>query len=80
MNEQDILANAGKISAELAQEIAYAEYDIFSENIKLIETDQADEELKDAVKRIVHGKKTGKRVISGENYLPTKSGKKLRGK
>ena len=24
--------------------------------------------------------KTGKRVISGENYLPPKSGKKLRGK
>ena len=80
VNEQDILANAGKISAELAQEIAYAEYDIFSENKKLIEADQADEELKDAVKRIAHDKKTGKRVISRENYLPTKSGKKLRGK
>ena len=46
----------------------------------MIEADQADEELKDAVKRIAHDKKRGKRVISGENYLPTKSGKKLRGK
>jgi len=53
----DILANAGKISAELAQERAHAEYNKFSKSRKFIEADHADEELKAAVKRIAQGKK-----------------------
>lgn len=57
VNEQDILANAGKISAELAQERAHAEYNKFSKNREFIEADHADEELKAAVKRIAQGKK-----------------------
>ena len=57
VNEQDILANAGKISAELAQERAHAEYNKFSKSRKFIEADHADEELKAAVKRIAQGKK-----------------------
>jgi len=57
VNEQDVLANAGKISAELAQERAHAEYNKFSKSRKLIEADHADEELKAAVKRIAQGKK-----------------------
>ena len=57
VNEQDVLANAGKISAELAQERAHAEYGKFSKNRKFIEADHADEELKAAVKRIARGRK-----------------------
>lgn len=56
VNEQEILTHAGKISAELAKELAHAEYDKFNENRKRIDTDQADEELKNAVKQIAHGK------------------------
>ncbi len=58
VNEQEILTHAGKISAELAKELAYGEYDKFSENRKLAETDQADNDLKRAVKQIAHGKKS----------------------
>ena len=57
VNEQDVLANAGKISAELAQERAHAEYNKFSKSRKFIEADHADEELKAAVKRIARGRK-----------------------
>lgn len=56
VNEQEILIHAGKISAELVKELAHAEYDKFNENRKRIDTDQADEELKNAVKQIAHGK------------------------
>ncbi len=44
LNDRDILTHAGKISAEMAKELAAAVYDKFDEHRKLIEVDQAEEE------------------------------------
>ena len=51
LNEQDILKNAGTISAELAHELAKKEYAKFETTRRRIEADQADEEIKNAVKK-----------------------------
>ncbi|HPI91379.1 MAG TPA: virulence RhuM family protein [Spirochaetota bacterium] len=59
VNEQEVLNNAGKVSAELAKQIAEAEYDRFRKDRILIEAEQADEELKNAVKQLVDRKKRG---------------------
>jgi hypothetical protein len=59
LNEQDVLKNAGKISAELARELAETEYAKFETNRRQIEADQADEEIKNAVKQLTEGKKRG---------------------
>ncbi len=59
LNEHEILKNTGKITAELAREIADAEYERFDINRRQIEIDQADEEIKTAVKKLVEGKKRG---------------------
>jgi len=48
LNEQDILKNAGTISAELAHDLAKTEYAKFETTRRLIE---ADEEIKNAVKK-----------------------------
>jgi hypothetical protein len=56
LNGQEILEGAGKISAELAQNIACKEYDRFSENRRLVEADQADEELREAVRKLTNGR------------------------
>ncbi len=52
LNEQDILKNAGTISAELAHELAKKEYAKFETTRRRIEADQADEEIKNAVKKL----------------------------
>jgi hypothetical protein len=52
LNEQDILKNAGTISAELAHELAKTEYAKFETTRCRIEADQADEEIKNAVKKL----------------------------
>jgi hypothetical protein len=52
LNEQDILKNAGTISAELARELAETEYTKFETTRHRIEADQADEEIKNAVKKL----------------------------
>jgi len=52
LNEQDVLKNAGTISAELAHELAKTEYDKFETTRRRIEADQADEEIKNAVKKL----------------------------
>ncbi len=52
LNEQDILKNAGTISAELAHELAETEYAKFETTQGQIEADQADEEIKNAVKKL----------------------------
>ena len=52
LNEQDILKNAGTISAELAHELAKTEYAKFETTRRRIEADQADEEIKNAVKKL----------------------------
>ena len=59
VNEQEVLKNAGKVSAELAKQIAETEYERYSSDRKLIEAEQADEELKNAVKKLVDRKKHG---------------------
>ena len=59
LNEQDILRGAGKISADLARDLAGSEYAKFEINRRKIESDQADEEIKNAVKKLVEGKKHG---------------------
>ncbi|MCD4808284.1 MAG: virulence RhuM family protein [Methanosarcinales archaeon] len=51
LNEQDILKNAGTISAELAHDLAKTEYAKFETTRRRIEADQADEEIKNAVKK-----------------------------
>jgi len=45
LNEREILTHAGKISAELAQELANAQYDKYVDHRKTIEAQLADEEL-----------------------------------
>ncbi len=52
LNEQDILKNAGTISAELAHELAKTEYAKFETTRRRIEADQADEEIKNAVTKL----------------------------
>ncbi|PKL15730.1 MAG: hydroxyacid dehydrogenase, partial [Spirochaetae bacterium HGW-Spirochaetae-5] len=46
VNEQDILKNAGKISAEIAKQIAENEYDKFDAERRTIEAERADEEIR----------------------------------
>lgn len=57
LNDQDILSNAGRISSEMASELAHAEYDVFSNKRHRIEANKADEELREAVKKLI-GKET----------------------
>lgn len=57
LNDRDILTHAGKISAEMAKNTAHIEYDKFSENRRLIEASQVDEELLEAVRKLTEGEK-----------------------
>lgn len=57
LNEQEVLQNAGRISAELAKEIAYTEFEKFSENRRRIEADRADKELEEKILRLTEGKR-----------------------
>lgn len=56
LNEQDILINAGRISADIARDIAHAKYEKFVDNRRLIEAEQAEEELRLAVKKLSKGR------------------------
>jgi len=53
LNEQNILKNAGTISAELAHDLAENEYAKFETTRRQIEADQADEDIKNAVKKLI---------------------------
>ena len=57
LNDQEILTHAGRISKELAEEAAHAQYDKFAENRRVIEADHADEELRQQVRRLAEGQK-----------------------
>ncbi len=59
LNEQEVLTHAGRISAEMAKEMAHAQYKRFSLKRRFIEADQADEELKKTIRRLTEGKKGG---------------------
>lgn len=52
LNEREILHSAGKISAELAKELAHAQYDKYADHRKLLETKQADAELSNIIQEI----------------------------
>ncbi len=52
INDQDVLTHAGRVSAEMAKQLATHTYEKFSVNRHRVEADQADEELKAAVRRL----------------------------
>ncbi len=56
LNERDVLTHAGRISAEVAKEVAHAEYEQFLQNRRVVEADKADEELKQTIKWLTKGK------------------------
>ena len=60
LNEREVLEHAGRISADMAKELAHDRYERFSQNRRVIEADEADEELKQTVRRLVEGKKGDK--------------------
>ncbi len=51
LNERDILNSAGKISAELAKELAYAQYDKYANHRKSLEAKLAEEELTNLIQK-----------------------------
>lgn len=53
LNEREILHSAGKVSAELAKELAHAQYDQYVDHQKLLEVKLADEELSKDILEIV---------------------------
>lgn len=57
LNEREVLKDAGRISADMAQELAHDRYEKFSQNRRFVEADQAAEELKQTVRRLAEGKK-----------------------
>lgn len=57
LNEREVLKDAGRISADMAQELAHDQYEKFSQNRRFVEADQAAEELKQTVRRLAEGKK-----------------------
>jgi len=57
LNDRDLLTGAGKVSAEMARQLAEKEYEKFYTNCRFIEAEEADEELKQAIKRLVEGQK-----------------------
>jgi hypothetical protein len=61
VNDQDVLSHAGKISAEMAKEIADINYDKFIKGILQAEANFADEELSKTVKKLADRKKTDKK-------------------
>ncbi|MGB8216262.1 MAG: virulence RhuM family protein [Candidatus Methanoperedens sp.] len=61
LNDQDILSNAGRISSEMAVELAHAQYELYSNERNLIEANKADEELREAIKKL-----TSKEIIEGD--------------
>ena len=52
LNEREILNHSGKISAELAKELALAQYDEYTDHRKMLETKLADEELTNIIGEI----------------------------
>lgn len=52
LNEREILQSSGKISAELAKELAHAQYDKYVDHRKLLETKKSDEELLNIIREI----------------------------
>ena len=53
LNDDKILTHAGKISAEMAKELALSEYAKFEENRKKAEFTHAEKELREALNRVM---------------------------
>lgn len=53
LNDRDILTDAGRVSAQLAKELADREFEKYQNQQRKIETDTANEELDRSVKRIL---------------------------
>ena len=53
LNEREILHSAGKVSAELAKELAHAQYDKYVDHRKLLDVKLADEELSKVILEII---------------------------
>jgi len=49
--------NLEMIIAEMAKQVAHAGYEKFSENRRFVEADQADDELKQTIRRLTEGKR-----------------------
>ncbi len=62
LNDQEILDHAGRISAELAKELAYSEYEKFSKHRRIIEVDQADEQLMQTIRQLTQGNRKNKNI------------------
>jgi len=56
LNDEKILTNAGKISAELAKELALSEYAKFEDSRRIEELTHTDEELREAIGRVISNK------------------------
>ncbi|MBF8262648.1 MAG: 2-hydroxyacid dehydrogenase [Parachlamydiales bacterium] len=52
LNERDILNSAGKISAEMAKELAHAQYDKFVDHRKSLELKLAEEEITNLIRQV----------------------------
>ena len=52
-SEQDILTDAGRVSAQLAKELSESEFEKYQTQQHQIEADTANEELNRNVKRII---------------------------
>ncbi|HSX03611.1 MAG TPA: virulence RhuM family protein [Rhabdochlamydiaceae bacterium] len=52
LNEREILTHAGKISADLAKELAHTQYEKYVDHRKFIESKLADEELSNIIQEI----------------------------
>ena len=52
LNEREILNSAGKISAELAKELAHAQYNKYVDHRKMLEASLADEELTNIIQKV----------------------------
>ena len=53
VNDQDILTDAGRVSAQLAKELSESEFEKYQNQQRKIEADTANEELNRTVKRIL---------------------------
>jgi hypothetical protein len=52
LNDQNVLQHAGSISAQMAKELAHAQYEKFSKRRRVIEADQADDALRETIKKL----------------------------
>jgi len=57
LNDQDILTDAGRASAQLAKDLAESEFEKYQTRQRQIEADTANEELNTTVRRILQNER-----------------------